>query len=93
MKRYILLSLALLVAIFAVEAQKAPKQVKLVAEIESAEKLQNLDISLATLVEGDVVDVNGKDCTVRVGKKGAVLTNVDKSDEGLYKVGYPADVA
>ena len=93
MKRYILLSLALLVAIFAVEAQKAPKQVKLVAEVESAEKLQNLDISLATLVEGDVVDVNGKDCTVRVGKKGAVLTNVDKSDEGLYKVGYPADVA
>ena len=92
MKRVILTIFALLTAIFAVEAQKAPKPIKLTIETEQIAALQALDPSLCTLAVGDKVKVNDKVCTVLFDKKGGVCVQADKTDDGIYKAGYPADI-
>ncbi|MBR0339674.1 MAG: hypothetical protein IIX40_05710, partial [Alistipes sp.] len=92
MKRFTLLIVALLMATFAVEAQKAPKPIKLFVEAEEIAALKGLDASLCTLSVGDKVKVNDKTCTVLQDKKGNLYIEADKVEDGIYKGGFPADI-
>ena len=92
MKRTSLLILTLLFAIFAAEAQKAPKPIKLFVETEEIAALKGLDSSLCTLSVGDEVKVNDKTCTVLKDKKGNLYIEADKVEDGIYKGGFPADI-
>jgi exonuclease III len=92
MKRTILTICAIVAATFAVEAQKAPKPTLLSVDTEQIAALQALDPSLCTLSVGDKVKVNDIVCTVLSNKKGGLCVEVPKSDDGVYKGGYPADI-
>ena len=92
MKRTSLLILAILLSLFAAEAQKAPKPIKLFVETEEIAALKGLDASLCALSVGDKVKVNDKTCTVLQDKKGNLYIEADKVDDGLYQGGFPADV-
>ena len=92
MRRCILTLLAVVVAVFAVEAQKAPKPVKLLVEVEQT-ALTKLDVQFGQLAEGDIVKVNNKECVVQRNKKGILYVDAEKVADESYKAGYPADVA
>lgn len=92
MRRFILTLLAVIVAVSVVDAQKAPKPVKLLVEVEQT-ALTKLDAHLGQLAEGDVVKVNNKECVVQRNKKGVLYVEAEKVADENYKAGYPADVA
>ena len=82
----------LILALFAANAQKKAKPIKLFIEAEQISELQKMDPQLCRFVVGDKVKVNNKVCDVLANNNGALYVEADYTKEGIYKAVYPADV-